>query len=75
MRGFTDDQGGSWEVVVGRESWGAFFAIFIPGEDVLGVRQSLLESSSYDAATRELEAMDAGAVLDLFLRSQPKTMG
>lgn len=74
MRGFTDAEGRSWEAVVGRESWGAFFAIFIPREEG-AVRQVLLSASSYEDATRELADLDAPALRDLFRRSEPKTLG
>lgn len=74
MRLFTDARGRSWEVVVGRESWGAFFAIFIPREDA-DLRQTMLSATGYDEAARELERMDEAELSDLLRRSEPKTMG
>lgn len=74
MRRFTDAEGRGWEVVVGRESWGAFFAIFIPREEG-AFRQTMLSGSSYEEATRELEGLDGQALTDLFQRSDPKTIG
>lgn len=60
-------------MVVGRESWGALYAIFVPragGE----VRQAILEAESTGEAHRELEAMETGELLDLLDRSDPKTL-
>lgn len=74
MRRFTDPRGASWEVVVGRESWGAFFAIFIPREEA-PLRQTMLAASGQEEAGRELDGMDDAALADLFERSEPKTLG
>lgn len=74
MRRFLDGEDREWEIVVGRESWGAFFAIFIPREEG-AVRQTLLPGSAYDEATRELDELDDSGLADLFRRSEPKTIG
>lgn len=86
MRRFDDHEGRSWEVVAGRESWGALVAIFIPVEGLhdprdakgevtegIAMRQAPLTASSYEAATSEFDRMDDGELRDLLLRSEPKT--
>ena len=86
MRRFDDHEGQSWEVVAGRESWGALVAIFIPverpadargtsgkGADGIAMRQAPLSASSYEAATAEFDRLDDTGLRDLLLRSEPKT--
>lgn len=74
MREFRDAQGRAWDVVLGRESWGALLALFVPvGVDRSeAVRQTMLRSDSYEAANRELNAMDEAQLAALFDDSQPK---
>ena len=67
MRRFSDAEGRTWDVVLGRESWGTLYALFVPagvGRDE-PIRQALLSSSGYDQAQRELEAMDESQLLRL----------
>lgn len=74
MRRFTEPGGGEWDVVAGRESWGAFFAIFVPrGEGV--VRQAPLDAASAEEASRELAELDDEALRRLLADSAPKEMG
>jgi hypothetical protein len=61
-------------VVVGRESWGAAVAIFIPASEGVEIRQAPLTASGYEAAERELDRMGGAGLQDLLDRSQPKTM-
>lgn len=77
MRRFEDDEGRSWEVVVGRESWGAFFAIFVPRSDVNDreVRQTRLEADRGTEAERRLDALDADGLRALLEESEPKQTG
>jgi hypothetical protein len=75
MRRFTDVRGESWEVVVGRESWGVFVALFVPVERDDAVRQAPLLAAGYDAANAELEALDEPALRDLVGRALPITLG
>jgi hypothetical protein len=73
MRRFQDAEGWGWEAVVGRESWGAFFAIFVPaaaGE----VRQTQLQAATWSDAERELEAVDERGLNELLARSSPKSL-
>jgi hypothetical protein len=75
MRRFTDRAGGSWEVVAGRESWGAIFALFIPVNDPGPLRQTPLKASSYEEANVELGGLDDEALQALLDRSDPKAPG
>ncbi|MBI4540668.1 MAG: hypothetical protein HY704_14300 [Gemmatimonadetes bacterium] len=71
-RRFTDDGDRVWEVVVGRESWGTFYAIFVPSEGGERVRQAPLRGSSHEAAWLELDQMGADELRGLFQRSEVK---
>jgi hypothetical protein len=75
VRELHDAEGRRWEVVVGRESWGAFFAIFVPDREGLPFRQSLLRAASYEAAARELDELGREALLELFSESERKELG
>ncbi len=74
MRRFSDEHGRIWDAVVGRESWGTLYALFVPAAAAaaLPVRQALLESAGYEEAQLELEAMDDAALLALFRAAQPR---
>ncbi|HUH12333.1 MAG TPA: hypothetical protein VMK65_04455 [Longimicrobiales bacterium] len=68
---FEDTEGGRWDVVVGRESWGALYALFIPrGEG--GVRQTPLAAASHEEAMQEVEEAGGEGLRELFRRSEPK---
>jgi hypothetical protein len=73
MRTFRDDSGALWDVVAGRESWGALYAIFVP-RDGGGrtIRQAPLQASGYDEAARELTDLDDGALQRLLDSSEAK---
>ncbi len=74
MRKFIDASGKEWDVVVGRESWGALYALFVPAGPGRSepIRQTMLRASGYDAAQFELEEMDDAALAALFEKSTPK---
>lgn len=72
MRPFTDRSGRRWDVVVGRESWGALLALFVPGDGGMPVRQSVLRASAYAEAMEELDALDDVALQNLLDRSVEK---
>ncbi|HEX7050604.1 MAG TPA: hypothetical protein VF188_10415 [Longimicrobiales bacterium] len=74
MRRFEDAHGSAWDVVVGRESWGAFYAIFVPAGAGRRepVRQAPLHGSSAEAAEAELAAMDDATLRALLARSVVK---
>ncbi len=72
MQRFTDADGGEWEVTVGRASWGAFLALFVPlggGE----AREASLAALSADAAGRELLEAGEDELASLFRNSGPRT--
>lgn len=78
MREFSDGSGRRWDVVAGRESWGAFFAIFVPrsgGGDDPGIRQVALEASGHDEAAGELASLSDDELRELLDRSSPKDPG
>jgi hypothetical protein len=74
MRRFTDRDGRSWEIVAGRESWGAIVALFIPVGEEGGIRQALLPGSGYEEATTRLAAMPLPDVQELLDGSEPKSL-
>ena len=74
MRRFADRDGGEWEVVAGRESWGAIVALFIPTTDGVEIRQAPLSGSGYDTAAAELDRMSEHDLRALLERSNPKTL-
>jgi hypothetical protein len=74
MRRFIDRDGGTWDVVLGRESWGTLLALFVPAAEG-AVRQAPLQASAYDAATQELNDLNETALQALLDRSLPKEEG
>lgn len=72
MRKFTDRDGGHWDVVLGRESWGALLALFVPVRSDEAARQALLQATAYDVAMQELDTMDDAALQQLLDRSVVK---
>ncbi|HEX9107601.1 MAG TPA: hypothetical protein VF832_10245 [Longimicrobiales bacterium] len=74
MRRFSDWNGLPWDVVVGRESWGTLYALFLPAGVGRNepIRQALLSSSGYDQAQRELETMDEPELLRLLSGAEPR---
>jgi hypothetical protein len=76
VRRHVDPRGRTWDVVVGRESFGALFAIFVPGTgNPEPARQTLLQAGSQLAAEQELGDLSAEQLDDLLERSEPKGMG
>jgi hypothetical protein len=75
MRKFRDREGRGWDVVLGRESWGALLALFIPERSDVPARQAMLRASAYDAAMQELDELDDGALQELLERSVVKDGG
>ena len=69
-----DEEGVRWEIVVGRESWGAFYAIFVPHGVPREIRQTSLSGTSYEEAYHEIEALAEQGLRGLFARSTPKSM-
>lgn len=75
VRRFTDIDGREWEVVAGRESWGAIYAIFIPAQGRGGLRQSHLDAASYEEANRVMDGLDDAGMQALLDRSAEKSLG
>lgn len=75
MRRYTDPGGRSWDIVVGRESFGALYALFVPAGDTRAeTRQTVLQADSQGAAQQSLEAMSQEELDELFHRSEPKRL-
>lgn len=75
MRRYTDPRGRDWDVVVGRESFGALYALFVPaGETRAETRQTLLQQESRPRAQAAIEAMSDDEMNDLYERSEPKRL-
>ncbi len=72
MRRFTDETGSVWDVVVGHESWGTLYALFVPAGPPAErpIRQALLRSAGYEQAQQELDGLDAQSLHALFTASQ-----
>ena len=75
MRRYTDPRGRAWDVVVGRESFGALYALFVPAGDTRAeTRQTLLQAESQAKAWEALEAMSDDEMDGLYERSEPKRL-
>jgi hypothetical protein len=62
-------------VVVGRESFGALYALFVPARDnPAQPRQALLRARSQASAEAELAALSTTELDDLLDGSEPKGM-
>ncbi len=72
MRRFMDPAGLSWDVVVGRASWGALFALFVPVGREAPVRQHPLDARSAEQAEAWLDDADAASLAALLERSTLK---
>ena len=69
MRRLTAE-GGDWDVIVGRESWGTFVLLFspLPGG---AVRKSVLAAETALAAQTELDAMSDDALRAALAAASP----
>lgn len=75
VRRYRDPSGRSWDVIVGRESFGALYALFVPtGETRAETRQTLLGADSQTAAQQALADMSDEELNELFDRSEPKRL-
>jgi len=76
MRRFRDRQGGEWDVVLGRESWGSHCALFVPvASTERSVRQAPLAAEAFSAGIQELDALDDAGLQQLLDRSTIKDEG
>lgn len=71
MRAFVDRDGARWDVVLGRESWGALYALFVPAGDA-PLRQTLLRADDHLAAQRLLSDLTDTELQDLLERSETR---
>ena len=61
---------------MGRESFGALFALFVPAAgNPAGMRQTLLQADSRGAAQSELDGLQDEELEALLQRSDPKELG
>lgn len=75
MRRYTDPRGRSWDVIVGRESFGALYALFVPtGETRAETRQTLLSADSQAGAQQAVADMSDEELNELYDRSEPKRL-
>ena len=75
MRRYEDSRDRTWDVVIGRESFGALYALFVPaGETRAETRQTLLMEESKAQAQAAIEAMSDEDMDELFERSEPKRL-
>lgn len=73
MRRFEHPVGTTWDVVVGKASWGALYALFVPAAGHEGpVRQTPLNATSQEEAAAELDALDDAGLAALLERSTLK---
>ena len=72
MRVYKDEEGRSWDAVVGRESWGAVVLIFVAREGSDPPRQTLMSVRSPEEGNRELKGMTEKELGDLFEGSAAK---
>ena len=56
MRRFEDESGAVWDAVVGRESWGAVVALFVPRTGGTVARQASIPARGFEAATAWMES-------------------
>jgi hypothetical protein len=74
VRVFQDEKGRKWEAVVGRESWGAFFAIFLPKDGDEAPRQTMMEAETMEGAMKALATMGEEELQATLARSHEKVM-
>lgn len=75
VRRFTDPRGRSWDVVVGRESFGALYALFVPAAETRAeTRQTLLQADSQTGARQSVDEMTEDELTELYERSEPKRL-
>ena len=75
MRRFTDERGRGWDVVLGRESFGTLYALFVPrAGNTERTRQTMLSAVSYAEAEAELSELSEDGLASLLERSEPKSL-
>jgi hypothetical protein len=56
VRRFEDHSGDVWDAVVGRESWGAVVALFVPRTGDAAARQASIPVTGFEEATAWMES-------------------
>lgn len=73
MRRHVDPHGRTWDVILGRASFGALYALFVPAAgNTESARQALLRADSQIEGEAELARLDIDELNELLERSQPK---
>jgi hypothetical protein len=72
MRRFRDRAGREWDVVLGRASWGAHVALFVPAGHEAPVRQADLVASGLEGAMDAFGQIDDGGLQSLLDRSKTR---
>jgi len=70
IRTIADDGGRSWDVTVGRESYGMQVLLFFP-KDGGGVRKAMMAASTRLDADQELAGLDDAALRERLEQSVP----
>jgi hypothetical protein len=73
VRRFKDHTGGVWDAVVGRESWGAVVALFVPRNGDAAARQASIPASGFEEATAWMESCSDDELRDRLDESTEKT--
>lgn len=73
MRRFEDDGGGVWDAVVGRESWGAVVALFVPRSGSGPARQASIPAKGFEEATAWMESCTDDELRERLAESTEKT--
>jgi hypothetical protein len=74
MRRFEDRDARTWDVVVGRASWGANYALFVPVDaGPEEIRQAPLRGAGFDEAAAELDNLDEDGLQVLLDNSEIRT--
>ena len=74
MKRFRDREGIDWEVVAGRESWGAIVALFVPVREGPEIRQAPLAAAGYGEGTTLLGSLSVETLQKLLDESTPKIL-
>lgn len=74
MRSFQDPEGRHWDVTVGRESWGAFYVLFVPRVAEDAILQAPLAVASAEEAGKLLDSLDDEGLTKYLSEAEPKPL-
>lgn len=74
MRRFVDNQDRHWDLTLGRESWGAFYILFVPRASDKPILQALLPADRADEAEGLLDGMEDDTLQEYLSKAEPKPM-